>query len=478
MIHASHWTHSLKAWAPSLLVIVLSLGLTGCYTQLQTADRGASAPDTRQAETRTPAEAVQKKKPQYAAEYRREYRDGPGVRYDEYAYDAYGYEDDYEYLYEYKYKYKYGAPYRYRTYFDDWYHDPFFHDPFYRSGARFSLSFHFGSPFYAYHHRPWRYSSWHRYGYSPFGPRYYTNNYYYFDDDHDDDIYGGRTYRPRGGTVGQSTDGSVGRAIGSRDAAAARRAASQTTDTNGRIGRSVRGSNRDDTPRRATTGRASSDQPRSGRVGRATRPNRPENDRGSDRTVRTRETERTPERRTGRRSGRDTDGDRNRARTNRARADQAARPVTRAERDAREINTAAPRFRRDSTGRLRSEALRRAPTGRIGPARTSRIESRLDLDQLRRDQLRYEQLRKNRLRERRERSSRDWTSQSWNPPEPPRTRSGGQDRSSPQRSTTPRAESSSSDDSSSRARGSRSSGSSDNSDRGGRRGRSNDDGDR
>lgn len=474
MTRVLHWIQPIGGWSAPLLLVALSFGLTGCYTQLKTTDPGYSTP--KKTETHTAERATE---PQYADEYRREYRGDVGVSYSDL-----GYEDQYEYRYEYKYKYKYGAPYRYRTYFDDWYHDPFYHDPFYRSGARFSLSFHFGSPFYAYHHRPWRYSSWHRYGYSPFGPRYYTNNYYYFDDDYDD-VFDGRTYRPRGATVGQSTAGTVG-----RDAAAARRAASRTSSTtpSARIGRSVRGTDSDDTPRRATTGRASSDRTSRGRVGRATRSGRDTETPARPRTRTPRDDEGQSTGRVGRSSR--SDDNSAAARTRRARSDEAARRVTRSawndtERTARD-DRGTQRRSRDSDRRLRPSDT----TGRIGPSsRSSRIDERLDLEQLQRQQQRYDRLREEQRRENRLRNSRSWTPELWdqsrfrqslefrqNRPEV-RTRPG-RSRVTPQKRSTspsPRVRTkSSSDRSSSRARGSRSSDSSDDSGRSGRRGRDDD----
>lgn len=454
MTRALHWIRPIAAWAPSVLILVLSLGLTGCYTQLQTTDQDRSSSKASPARS-----ADQTEEAQYADEYRRDYRDGVGVRYDDYAYA-----DEYEYRYE--YKYKYGAPSRYRTSFGDWYHDPFYHDPFYRSGARFSLSFHFGSPFYAYHHRPWRYSSWHRYGYSPFGPRYYTNNYYYLDDDYDGNrSYSGRTYRPRGGTVGQGTDGAAGRDNAGREAASARRAASRSTppDSNARIGRSSAAGERS---REATTGRSAPDRTTRGRVGRTTRPDRSEqpSSRGSERSARDRDGDRTSGERTGRRSSRG--GDDGLVRTDRARPNEAARRVPDSARTSRDRDTSA--------GRIRSQDVRRtAPAARIGPARTSRVNDPSDLDRLQRKQSQYKALQERQLRERREQNREEWGVQQ-------RDRSDshprlGRDRTPAERSSSSRTRSQSSDRSDSSARGSRSSNESDTSDRGRRSGRSDDD---
>ena len=131
-----------------ITVGLLTVGLTGCYTQLQTAD---PTPST----TARKAPRAQKKpaeqNPTYAREYHREYRtdDSYADSYD----GAYGYDGslaaEYDYLYEYKYqyKYKYGAPHQYRSRYGGWCDDAFFHDPWYYDswcgpshGSRFSLS--------------------------------------------------------------------------------------------------------------------------------------------------------------------------------------------------------------------------------------------------------------------------------------------------------------------------------------------------
>ena len=285
-----------------LTVGLLSVGLTGCYTQLQTAD---PAPPTATKKAPRTHESPAKKKPTYAREYRREYRtdDSYADDYASYGYDDMYVGDDYEYLYEYKYKYKYGAPYRYSDFHFGRYYDPFFHDPFYGSNVRFSVSFGFGSPYY--YHRPWRpyhssFYGYRSYGYSPYSSYYFGNQYFYYGDvePRKDD----REYRPRSGTIGRgatSAGAADRRAVDRGVRPTPTRRAIHSSSSGGRIGRTTRSTTTRRAPepsptdrgRRVTRTRPSDDGAR-GRVGRSVRraPDRTQTRRTrttrSDRTIR------------------------------------------------------------------------------------------------------------------------------------------------------------------------------------------------
>ncbi len=175
-----------------LLVLgVLGVGLTGCYTQLKTVDAPDRQPRAEQTQTRTQ---------QYADEYRRE--DRRGARRQTEAQRT----ERYEYNYHF---YDRGVTYS-RLHYDPFFHDPFFHHPY---GSSFSLSFRFGTPYGFV--RPRYYRSFYldpfgrplygyRYGaFSSFGPAYglsYGSPYYVGTSE---EGIGGRDYRPRGGTVGR-----------------------------------------------------------------------------------------------------------------------------------------------------------------------------------------------------------------------------------------------------------------------------------
>ena len=255
-----------------LTVGLLTVGLTGCYTQLQTAD---PTPSTTTRKAPRAQKQPANEKPTYAREYRREYRTD-----DSYAdgYDAYGYDgslaDQYDSLYEYKYqyKYKYGAPYRYSDYhfgryYDPFFHDPFFHDPFYGSNVRFSMSIGFGSP--SYYHRPWRpfYSSYHYgyggFGYSPYGNYYFGNQFIYYGDA--DRPARDREYRPSSGTIGRGATRASDIQRRSPDRGVRQtptQRAVHSSSSGGRIGRSARA-----VDARRTAGRTATD--RTGRIDRA-----------------------------------------------------------------------------------------------------------------------------------------------------------------------------------------------------------------
>ncbi|PQJ34463.1 hypothetical protein BSZ35_07500 [Salinibacter sp. 10B] len=175
----------------------------------------------------------------YANEYRREYRmEGT----DDYGYA--GYNDLYEYKYQ--YKYKYGALSPYRSLYGGWCDDAFFHDPWYyysqcgpSYGSRFSLSFHFGTPYY--HHRPWGrryYSSWYgyRYGGWPYSNYYFGNQYYYYGDaDWREDE---RDYLSRRATIRGTTDAGQSASRGPTARASSVERARHSSSSGGRIGRS------------------------------------------------------------------------------------------------------------------------------------------------------------------------------------------------------------------------------------------------
>lgn len=298
-----------------VLLGVLTFGLTGCYTQLQTAESGRTAkapPAEQSAQTHSADEAA------YADEYRREYRegqvydDGVGARYDNGGYGGDGYGGLYEYKYQ--YKYKYGATSPYNSRFDRLCDEAFFHDPWYydshcrsRYGSRFSLSFHFGSPhYYGHHYRrgwsPWS-SSWYSHGYGGWGhgsyATYYGGNHYYYGDvdSRDDD----RTHRPRGGTIGRGAASADGRT--SIDRSDRGRATQQAGTSRGRIGRSEQATE----TRRASIDRSATTRTEQGRVGRTERARTDQSgrvgrsttrDADRDRTTRTRRSERAdrPER--------------------------------------------------------------------------------------------------------------------------------------------------------------------------------------
>jgi hypothetical protein len=267
-----------------LTVGLLSVGLTGCYTQLQTAD---PAPPRTTKKAPRAQQSPAEEKPTYAREYRREYREQGGA--DEYygSYDDMYVGDDYEYLYEYKYKYKYGAPYRYSDFhfgrhYDPFFHDPFFRDPYYGSGVRFSVSFGFGSPYY--YHRPWRpyhssFYGYRSYGYSPYSSYYVGNQYFYYGDV--EPRKSDREYRPRSGAIGRgatSAGAADRRAVDRGVRPTPTRRAVHSSSSGGRIGRAPQSvttrrapeQSPTDRGRRVTRTRPSDDGAR-GRVGRSVR---------------------------------------------------------------------------------------------------------------------------------------------------------------------------------------------------------------
>lgn len=289
--------HFLSQIAVVCALCVLSLGLAGCYTQLETVDRGP---------TQGSLDQQAAEEPVYADEYRREYRKDESYADPD---DGRTVLADGEYDYLYKYKYKYGSPYRYRgSSANRWCEEAFFHDPWYYDdwcgpsyGSRFSLSFHFGSPYYysrPYYSRPWGsyYSSWHRYSYggaySPYGNHYFGNYYYYGSVDGSGSD---REYRPRGGTIGRGATGTDRRRTADRSVTegGTMDRSVHSSSSQGRIGRSARAAERRSAVDRGT--RSSSER---GRVGRTTARER-------DRVTRTRQTTRAdrPRRTTRTRSG-------------------------------------------------------------------------------------------------------------------------------------------------------------------------------
>lgn len=192
-----------------LLFGAIAFGLTGCYTQLQVAERPS----------KTKKHQVEKKAT-YADEYRREYR-----RTDRRAQ-----------------KTATGPQYNYYFYGDAWDYDPFFHDPFFynswgvypRYRSSFSLSFHFGDPYF----RSWRYHprySWYHRGYGPggypsYGNYFFGDQYYYYGDA--PDVTPDRSYGPRGATIGR---GAV--SADRRTTARSVRRSSSGSQSNARVGR-------------------------------------------------------------------------------------------------------------------------------------------------------------------------------------------------------------------------------------------------
>ena len=92
MTRARRFFHVLSSQAGLVIVLgLLTVGLTGCYTQLETVDRSAQGGEKRAqkqtAQKQTPSDTRASEEPAYADEYRREYRqdsydDGVGVAYD------------------------------------------------------------------------------------------------------------------------------------------------------------------------------------------------------------------------------------------------------------------------------------------------------------------------------------------------------------------------------------------------------------
>lgn len=273
-----------------LAVGLLTIGLTGCYTQLETLDR--------RADTRSPRAEQADDGSTYAREYRREYR-GNESR------SNWEGEEASSYRYEYKYRYKYGAPYRYsHGFYDPFFYDPFWDDPFYRPygyrpyGSHFSLSFRYGSPYYyghpgsSWYDSPWGYG---RYA-GAYGRHYYGPNYHYYGAIGTGTTGQTRAQRPRGSTMGRGTTRadagpSVDRS-GSRTTSVLGPA--KSSSSTGRIGRSTQS----DGAQRSTIGRSSAERPdrvrRSSRtrtdrsIGRVGRSN--SRDAAGNRTTRTRRT--------------------------------------------------------------------------------------------------------------------------------------------------------------------------------------------
>jgi hypothetical protein len=243
-----------------LLVGVVSVGLTGCYTQLKTAETARSE----RAETAHAADTAPDGSG-YADEYRRNDRrpsqaDGTGAKY------------------EYQYQYKYGALIPYVGY-DDPFADPFY-DSYYGPRPQLGLSVRFGAPLYAY--RPWRTprSSWHSYygydgwgGVPPFTNVYYGDIYYDGEGtpaDRDDR----RTYRSR-----TSTRSGIGR----QPAAAPPRTAARGGE---RSRTEAAAGTREARTRTSRAGADDETRARSGRVGRSGQVRDAPDRRGDDRSTR------------------------------------------------------------------------------------------------------------------------------------------------------------------------------------------------
>lgn len=250
MIYAERFlTYVLPRTGLLLVLVALSVGLTGCYTQLQVAE-----------ETRgTRASQKQAYADEYRREYRQEYRRETRRNVTEYRYSV-------------------------RLY-DRWHHDPFFFDPWFGPySSRFSLSIHFGSP---YHHWSWHRPHWWYHDpffFRPYRPffsgiyrsPFYRNPYYgsgfyspvpsYASND--------RNYRPRGGTIGHSTSDGGRRGASARGNRAARGSDAKTfargESSRGRIGR--RSDDRARGARGSSTGdrwtRTDRTRTENGRVGR------------------------------------------------------------------------------------------------------------------------------------------------------------------------------------------------------------------
>ena len=229
-----------------LLLGVLSIGLAGCYTQLQVAD----APEKER--------RVEQKK-EYADEYRRENRRDARRAKKQRTRTL----DRYDYRI-YDYRWAYGG-----WHYDPFFYDPWDYDPWY--GSRFSVSFYFGGPYPRFSRSFYRYGGFVRPYYSTV---YYGNQYYYFGDA--SGVDGGRSYGPRGATVGGGVTAGDRRTTGRRSNAD--RSVSRSPRTadradalrTGRIGRSARADRTRSSARRGRSGRA--DRPRSSaRIGRSSR---------------------------------------------------------------------------------------------------------------------------------------------------------------------------------------------------------------
>lgn len=343
MNRAQRPSSSIGTQVATLLLVAVSVGLSGCYTQFRTAE---TAPQMEQKAAHTSDVATDEST--YADEYRRanrrsSYNDGVGVRYDN------GGFQEYEYRYEYKYKYKYGAPHRSAYgigWYDDSFHDPFynhygFYDP-YGPRTRFSVSVRFGSPHYA--HRPWRpyYSSGRPgYGYGGwgygssyanvyYGNVYYGGGYYSGGADGEGDRDDRRTYRSR-----TSTRSGVGR----QPAAAPPRTISRESTERARTR----------TPRTRSDDEA---RARSERVGRAERARS-----GTDRAARARSaatnrSDRQEDERAARRARSRSSSDRPRAGT---RDTRTRRDNSRSRADRSKEKATRPRTRSRDRSRTRSE---------------------------------------------------------------------------------------------------------------------------
>ncbi|WP_103029146.1 hypothetical protein [Salinibacter altiplanensis] len=454
MFHANWFPRSSSRSAGLLLVLAVSaLGLTGCYTQLKTADTSNQHARAEQ----KPASAQQ-----YADEYRREYRREARRRGETHE----------------------TTTREYNYHFYDWsvthswsHYDPFFHEPFYHRpyGSQFSFSFRFGTPYVSV--RPRYYRSFYLdpfgrplYGYrygtvSSVGPAYglgYGSPYYVGTSE---DVTGKRDYRPRGGTVGRGVSGTDRRDARSRNDR--RAVATRRDESDGRIGR--RSADQGEETRRSRSSRAERTQ-----RARLERSNRPRSSRGRigrravdrDRTARRRSSQNRSRSRTPRRSRRadDTEAQRSDRSTGRDASRQARRSSGS---DGRRTRSG------ERSGHERSRSSR-GDRSRFGETGDGLLLNRYTPNRL--DTGRYEQQRK-RLR-RKQRASRrtlNWRhsqsetvrfSDRTDPFSFERSRSPNRSRSqSTSRSSrsSSRAESSRSDRSSSASRGTRSS----RSDRGG-----------
>ena len=277
-----------------LLVLgALTIGLTGCYTQLQVAD---TPEKNRRVDQKT----------EYADEYRRgNRRDARQAKKRRTrALDRYDYR-------MYDYRWAYGG-----WHYDPFFYDPWDYDPWY--GSRFSVSFYFGGPYPRFSRPFYRYGGFVR---PYYGNVYYGNQYYFGEAS---GVDGGRSYGPRGATVGggatagdrrttgrrPAADRSVARSSRAADRAADRAAGPRT----GRIGRSARA---DRTRSSARRGRSSREAD-----ARRTRPRRPE---ARDRSSRPR-AERGNRERSGRERGsRGRASDANRRGSSRDRGDDRQR---------------------------------------------------------------------------------------------------------------------------------------------------------